>query len=185
MTDRFLQMQFRAAIENRLRQESRVMNRRQMVVLPGVALAASRGFSQVTQTATANSISPKSIAHFSSVKALYSVPKSEHKRTKYVNFLTAYLVLTSDQSTQASAIFNNAAATLVTIRQQIKTSRKALTSAVRGLDAANINSRSVQIGTLTAKKHAIGAQAHSAVFQLLTADQQSKLNALQQPGTTA
>jgi len=151
------------------------MNRRQMVAIPGLALIASQAFSQTSSSSVTTALSHKAIAKFGRTKSAYSVPKSEKKRTKYINFLSSLLTLTSSQASQANVIFASAAATTFTLRQQMKTSRQALKTAVMGVDSASITARAKQIGSFTVELHLAGANAHAALMQLLTADQQATL----------
>ncbi len=150
------------------------MNRRQMVVLPGIALAASRGFSQ-TATADSVSLSHKAVARYGRHKASYTVPKSEAKQAKYIRFLTTLLSLTPNQQTEAASIFAKASATRAELKTTMKTARRTLGESVGNNDNGRIRQSSIAIGTLTAQRHSIGASANAAFFQLLTADQQAKL----------
>jgi Spy/CpxP family protein refolding chaperone len=160
------------------------VNRRQMVALPGLAVIASQAFSQTSSSSgTTTALSHKAIAKFGRSKSAYSVPKSERKRTKYINFLSSLLTLTSAQASQANAIFASAAAAAFTLRQQMKTSRQALKTAVMGVDSASITAKATQIGEFTMRLHIIGANAHAALMQLLTADQQSTLAKFTSPVT--
>jgi Spy/CpxP family protein refolding chaperone len=156
------------------------MNRRQMVVLPGVALAASRGFAQTEQSAASPSssgtVSHKAVAHYSSPKSSYKIPKSGAKQAKYIGFLTTLLSLAPNQQAQAAAIFANASASDAEAKKNIKAARKHLSETVTNNDSARMQQMSASIGTLAAQRHLIGASANAAFFQLLTADQQAKLN---------
>src|SRR5580658_2803306 len=101
------------------------MNRRQMVILPGVALAASRGFAQTQQGAAnaatgSGSLSHKAAAKYTRLKAFSTIPKSEAKQAKYINFLTNLLSLTSSQQAQATSIFSAGRASRGTVKTSIK-----------------------------------------------------------------
>jgi Spy/CpxP family protein refolding chaperone len=158
------------------------MNRRQMVILPGIALAATRGFSQTSQAAAQSSsaatLSHKAIAHYSRLKSFSSVPKSAGKQAKYIAFLTTHLSLMSNQQAQLASIFAAASASDAEVKTNIKATRRSPGESVRNNDGAGINKTSAAIGTLVAQRHTIGANANAAFFQLLTADQQAKLNQL-------
>jgi len=156
-----------------------------MVALPGLAVIASQAFSQTSSSSGTTALSHKAMAKFGRTKSAYSVPKSERKRTKYVNFLSSLLTLTSAQASQANEIFASAAAATLTIRQQMKTSRQTLKTAVMGLDSASITARAQEIGEFTVKLHIVGANAHAAVMQLLTADQQATLTKFTAPVAAA
>jgi Spy/CpxP family protein refolding chaperone len=156
-----------------------------MVALPGLAVIASQALSQTSSSSGTTALSHKAIAKFGRSKSAYSVPKSERKRTKYINFLSSLLTLTSAQASQANVIFASAASSTLTLRQQMKTSRQALKTAVMGLDSASVAARATEIGEFTMKLHLVGANAHAAVVQLLTADQQSALTKFTSPVTAA
>lgn len=153
------------------------MNRRQMVFLPGVALAAagiSEGQSRVPSTSRAPS--HKAVAKFSGVKSYYYLPRSAPKQTKFITFLTAYLGLTSSQSAQAASIFSQAASSDASVHSGLKTARQALAVAVKYNDGASITQATATIGTLTAQRHALGAGANASLYQILTAQQQGLLD---------
>jgi hypothetical protein len=157
------------------------MNRRQMVILPGVAaLAASRGFAQTEEKAvnrsSSGTLSHKAVSHYSRPKGFYTIPKNDAKQAKYLSFLTTMLSLTSSQRSQAASIFSSASASDAILKKSLKTARQSLGESVRNIDAAAINKTSTAIGTLAGQRHTIGASANAAFFQLLTADQQAKLN---------
>jgi hypothetical protein len=156
------------------------MNRRQMVILPGVALAATSGFAQ-TQEASASAagsgtVSHKAISHYSRPKSLYTFPKSGAKQAKYITFLTALLALAPNQQAEAASIFANTSASDAEVKKSMKTARQHLGESVRNNDGAGMRQTSAAIGTLAAQRHAVGAGASAAFLQILTADQQAKLN---------
>jgi hypothetical protein len=155
------------------------MNRRQMVILPGIALAASQGFSQTPSTTTSPStgsttLSHKAISRYSRLKSFAMIPKSTSKQAKYVNFLTTLLSLTSTQQTQTATIFSNASASHATVKTSMKTDRQSFAEAVENNDGAGIEKVAGAIGRLTAQRHSIGGSANAAFLQILSADQQAK-----------
>jgi|HubBroStandDraft_1064217.scaffolds.fasta_scaffold259767_1 Spy/CpxP family protein refolding chaperone len=157
------------------------MNRRQMVILPGIALAASQGFSQSQQTAAtpatgSGGLSHKAVAHYSRLKSFYTIPKSEAKQVKYISFLTTLLSLTPNQQTAAANIFATASTSHATVKKSMKAARQSLGEAVKNNDSAGINQNSAAIGTLAGQRHSIGASANAAFFQILSGDQQAKFN---------
>ena len=157
------------------------MNRRQMVVLPGIALAASQGFSQTTDAVSASSkatISHKALAHYSSAKSFFTIPKKATKQAKYINFLTNYLSLLPNQKSQTESIFSAASASKVQLKTSLKAARKSLGQSVRSNDTAAIAKTASAIGALVAQRHTIGANANAAFFHLLTSDQQAKMSLL-------
>lgn len=162
------------------------MNRRQMVVLPGIAFAATRAFAQTDQaiSATASTtLSHKAMARYSSPKWAYKIPKTEAKQTKYIAFLTAYLGLTGSQQSEAASIFTAARTSTVSVKARAKVARMNLRETVRQNDTAGINSASVTMGTASAQKRALGATANAALFQILAASQQEKLIQLRSPAS--
>lgn len=156
------------------------MNRRAMVILPGVALGASRAFSQtqkaVNPSSGSGTLSHKAIMHYGRLKSFYSIPKSEAKQAKYIGFLTTLLTLTPSQQEEATKIFSSAIASHAEVKLTLKTARTNLGEAVKNNDAAGINKASIAIGTLAAQRHALGANAQAAFLQILTPAQQLKLN---------
>jgi Spy/CpxP family protein refolding chaperone len=157
------------------------MNRREMVILPGIALAASHGLAQ-SLPATANSstvsggLSHKAIAHYSRLKSFYKIPKSEARQAKYVRFLSTLLSLTPNQQTQAAVIFASASTSHAALKTSAKAARQSLGEAVKNNDSAGINKTSAAIGAFAAQRHSIGASANAAFFQILTGAQQVTLN---------
>ncbi len=156
------------------------MNRRQMVVLPVIALAARRGFSQTQQTVNpptdTGTLSRKALAHFSRLKSFYTIPGSAEKQAKYVAFLTNLLSLTPGQQTQATTIYANASTQNGTLKASMKSARRSLGAAVKNLDGAAIVQAANSVGTVAGQRHAVGANANAAFYQILTGDQQTQLN---------
>ena len=101
-----------------------------------------------------------------------------------VNLLTTVLSLTSNQQTQATTIFTAAAASNMVVRNNLQTARQSLADAVKNNDTAMIDQLSTTIGNLTGQLTSGDAKANAAFYQMLTPDQQTKLNQLksQRPG---
>ncbi len=166
-------------ILRRTRDESKL----QMVVLPGIAFAASCGFSQTPDAVPTSSrsaaTSHRVLAHYSRLKSFSKIPKTAAKQTKYISFLTAHLSLLANQQSEAAKIF---AAARHLRRRNCKTSmkaaRKSLGQSVMNNDTAGISKAAAAIGALVAQRHTIGANANAAFFQLLTEDQQAELRQL-------
>ena len=158
------------------------MNRRQMVILPGIALAASRGFSQSAQTTATSSssavVSHKALSHYTRQKSLSTVPKSVSKQAKYISFLTAHLTLSAGQAAEIATIFQTASASIAELKTTMKTARQSLGAAVKNNDADAIDKTTVTIGKLVQQRHLIGAKANAAFYQTLTGDQQAKFSQL-------
>jgi hypothetical protein len=158
------------------------MNRRQMVVLPGIAFAATKGFSQTTDAVSAPSrsaaTSHKVLSHYGRLKSFSKVPKTAAKQAKYITFLTAHLSLLPNQQEETAGIFAGASAKEATLKASMKAARQSLGESVKNNDLAGIGKNAEAIGKLVAQRHTIGANANAAFFHLLTADQQAKLGQL-------
>jgi hypothetical protein len=158
------------------------MDRRHMVILPGVALAASRAAAQTAQTVTSSTPTKhpsfRKLLKYSPSKSLYRIPKTEAKKEAYVNFLTTLLDLNTAQAQQASTIFTNALAAHIVAKTNLLSAREDLGAAVRNNDGAGIAQASNAIGALAAQRHSLGANANAAFQQLLTPDQLAKLTRL-------
>ncbi len=161
------------------------MNRRQVMMLPGVALVAHQASAQVAQAsgarpgAASRRVSHKILLKYDRPKALSKIPKTEAKVAKYLYSLNALLVLNSTQQQQASSIFSAASAIVAGIRSNTKAARQSLATAIKNNDTAGISQLSITLGNLHAQQIAAGSNANAAFFQILTADQQSKLTFFQ------
>jgi hypothetical protein len=161
------------------------MNRRQIMMLPGVALAAHQASAQVVRPSGARSrtasrrVSHKILLKYDRPKAVSKIPKTEAKVAKYLYSLNALLALNSTQQQQAASIFTTAAAILAGLRSNAKIARQSLATAVKNNDTAGIGQLSITLGNLHAQQIADGSNANAAFFQILTADQQSKLTLFQ------
>lgn len=155
------------------------MNRRQMVILPGIALVASRAFSQTQSAAPAApasvTLSKKKLARYSGLKSFYTVPKSAAKQGKYISFLTTLLGLTPSQQTQAASIFASATTAYSTLKQSMKAARRTLAESVQYNDTNGIANATASIGTLVAQHYSIGASTQAALVQTLTFAQRTTL----------
>jgi Spy/CpxP family protein refolding chaperone len=96
-----------------------------------------------------------------------------------VDFMTTVLNLTSAQQQQATTIFTTAATAASGVLGSLKSARQNLKTAITGNDSAGIDQASTTIGSLTAQLTSIQAKANAAFYQILTADQQSKLTKLE------
>jgi LTXXQ motif family protein len=165
------------------------MNRRQMVFLPGAALMAGEAFAQsqsdaVLARTSTSGLTPhhvlKSASKYGRAKYSYKVPKTIAKLTKYMNFLSAFLSMTSAQQQQATNIFTTAISSKTALRGQVQAAHVALSNAVKTNDGTAINQASAAIGALGAQRRALGATANASFYQLLTPAQQSMLSQFQQ-----
>src|SRR5260221_2492568 len=96
--------------------------------------------------------------------------------------LTTLLTLTTDQQTQATAIFTKEQAAESSVITSMQAARKALQAAVEKNDATGITTSATQIGALTTQQVEDQARADAAFYAILTADQQAKYNELQSAG---
>ncbi len=95
----------------------------------------------------------------------------------HVARLTRLLTLTTAQATQATTIFTNALTAVTPLKTTLETGRTALKTAVQSNATATIDSLSSQIGSLTGQITAIQSKADAAFYAILTAAQQTILNA--------
>ena len=155
------------------------MNRRQMVILPGVALAASRGFAQTQQPAavpaTSTTLSHKAMARYSSPKYAYKVPGSARKQAKYISFLTTLLSLSPGQQAETVSIFAAASTQAGELKPTAKANKRSLGTSAGANNSVGIGQAALAIGKVAAQRHTIGAKANAAFFQILTSDQQETL----------
>ncbi len=96
-----------------------------------------------------------------------------------VDFMTTVLNLTVAQQQQATTIFTNAATAESGVHDSLQSARQNLKTAVTNNDSAGIDQASATIGSLTAQFTSLQAKANAAFYQILTADQQSKLTKLE------
>lgn len=99
-----------------------------------------------------------------------------------VKFLTTLLTLNTSQQQQATTIFTNAATSEFALQSQVRTARQSLNTAVKNNDAASIDQMASALGALSAQRTSIQAKANAAFYQILTPDQQNKLNQLESDG---
>ena len=99
-----------------------------------------------------------------------------------VKFLTTVLSLTSTQQQHALTIFTNAANSESGSLDTMKTAHEALNAAVKNNDSAGITQAANTIGNLMAQSVAAHAKASAAFYQILTPDQQTKYNQLEDHG---
>ena len=155
------------------------MNRRQMVILPGVALAATRGFAQTQQPAATPSgsgpLTRKAMARYGHLKYSYKVPHTASKQAKYISFLSAFLSLSPGQQAETADIFAAASTAAGQLKATAKTHKRSLGTAAAANDIGGISQSSLAIGKVASQRHTADARANAAFFQILTADQQEKL----------
>jgi Spy/CpxP family protein refolding chaperone len=101
---------------------------------------------------------------------------------RQVSFLTHLLTLTTGQQTQATTIFTAAITAEQALQTQFTTAETALLTAIKANNTANITTQSTTLGNLRGQAIAIDAKADAAFYLLLTADQKTKLDALNNDG---
>jgi Spy/CpxP family protein refolding chaperone len=101
---------------------------------------------------------------------------------RQVNLLTHLLTLTTGQQTQATSIFTAAITAEQALETQFTAAQTALVTAIKANNTANITAQSTTLGTLHGQAIAIDAKADAAFYLLLTADQKTKLDTLNNDG---
>lgn len=97
------------------------------------------------------------------------------RQERRLNFMAAYLGLTDAQKEQAAAIFANAAKESEALRPLIQQAQLALRDGAK-TNASNIDALAAEVGKLMGQMRAIHARAFGAFYQILTPDQQAKLD---------
>ena len=101
---------------------------------------------------------------------------------RQVSLLTKLLTLTAAQQTQATTIFTAEITAVAALRTQIETAETALVTAIKANNTANITTQATLIGNLDGQIVALRAKADAAFYLLLTADQKTKLDSLNDDG---
>jgi Spy/CpxP family protein refolding chaperone len=97
----------------------------------------------------------------------------------HLNFLTKQLSLTPQQQQQASTIFSEAATNAKATHGQMRAAHDSLKAAIQKNDAAGIEQAANTIGNLTTQMISSHAKAQAAFYQILTPDQQTKMNEME------
>jgi Spy/CpxP family protein refolding chaperone len=108
--------------------------------------------------------------------------RAEHMIQHRVSYLTTVLSLTSAQQTQVTNILTSAEPNRATIHASMKTAHTNLQNAIHSNDAAAMEAAANSIGTLTAQETLAHAKTEAAIYQVLTADQQTKMAQLETEG---
>jgi|SRR5580700_2925351 Spy/CpxP family protein refolding chaperone len=152
------------------------MNRRQMMMFPGVAAAAAAGQSLANAQSSLPPIpSSGTVAKYGTSKATYKIPKTETAKTKYENFLNTLLGLSASQQQQIDAILTAAILNRNELHGRLKTARQSLAQAVVGSNSSAIGQLTGSIGSLTGQVRSNAATANAGIYQVLTANQQATL----------
>lgn len=102
---------------------------------------------------------------------------------RHVQHLTTLLSLTPAQQQQATTIFTNAMNGAPSFHSDMKTAHQNLQTAIKNNDQNGITQAATTIGNLTSQMVASHAKAQAAFYQILTPDQQTKLNQLESEHT--
>jgi Spy/CpxP family protein refolding chaperone len=94
-----------------------------------------------------------------------------------VSRLTSRLTLTTAQAAQATTIFTNALTAITPLQTALSGYRTSLQAAVKSNATATIDQLAASIGTTTGQITSIQNKADAAFYVILTADQQTILNA--------
>lgn len=120
-----------------------------------------------------------------SLCAAQTAPAGGHRHGRMGAFLSSYLNLTAAQQSQAQAIFQEARQSGQPIRQQLMQTRQSLRAAIQSNNAAQIQQLASTEGSQVGQLAAIRGAAMAKVYQILTPDQQQKLQSLQQARQSA
>ena len=96
-----------------------------------------------------------------------------------INFLTKQLSLTPQQQQQATSIFGEIANNAKATHDQMRTAHDSLKAAIQKNDSAGIEQAANTIGSLNTQMILAHAKAQAAFYQILTPDQQTKMNELE------
>jgi Spy/CpxP family protein refolding chaperone len=94
----------------------------------------------------------------------------------HIAFLTRQLSLTPQQQQQATSIFSETANNAKGTHDQMRAAHDNLKAAIQKNDPAAIEQAANTIGTLTTQMTVAHAKAQAAFYQILTPDQQAKMN---------
>ena len=101
---------------------------------------------------------------------------------RQVSFLTKLLTLTTGQQTQATTIFTASITANQALETQETTAQTALTAAIKANSTTAITTQATTLGTLHGQEIANTAKADAAFYALLTADQKTTLDSLNNDG---
>ena len=114
------------------------------------------------------------------VMAQHGNPPDPGKMAQHrIDFLTKQLSLTPQQQQQATSIFGEAGNNGKATRDQMRTAHDNLKTAIQKNDTAGIEQAANTIGSLNTQRILAHAKAQAAFYQILTPEQQAKMNDLQ------
>jgi len=103
-----------------------------------------------------------------------------HRHEHRGAFLSKYLNLTAAQQTQTKSIFQGARQSAMPVRQQLKQTRQSLRAAIQTNNTAQIQQLAANEGSEVGQLAAIRGAAMAKVYQILTPEQQQKLQSLRE-----
>ncbi len=106
----------------------------------------------------------------------------QHMVQHRVAYLTTVLTLTTAQQTQITNLMTAAMTSKPANHTAMKTAHDALKTAIHSNDAAGMEAASTSIANLMAQEELARAKTEAAIYQLLTPEQQTKMNALEAEG---
>jgi Spy/CpxP family protein refolding chaperone len=145
-----------------------------------LTIAALAAFSAATVLAQGQSAHPFDTDNSSSSTTQTTDPATLAARQ--VSFLTKLLTLTTGQVTQATTIFTASITAVQALQTQVTAADTALVTAIKANNTANITTQATLLGTLHGQALAIDAKADAAFYLLLTTDQKTKLDSLNDDG---
>jgi Spy/CpxP family protein refolding chaperone len=114
------------------------------------------------------------------VMAQHGNPPDPAKMAQHrIDFLTKQLSLTPQQQQQATTIFGEIANNAKATHDQMRTAHDSLKTAIQKNDTAGIEQAANTIGSLNTQMIVAHAKAQAAFYQILTPDQQAKMNDLE------
>jgi Spy/CpxP family protein refolding chaperone len=106
-------------------------------------------------------------------------PDPAQMAQRHLDHLTKQLSLTTQQQQQAQTIFSEVANNAKATHDQMRTAHDNLKAAIQKNDSAGIQQAATTIGVLTTQMTMAHAKAMAAFYQILTPEQQAKMNELE------
>ena len=114
------------------------------------------------------------------VMAQHGNPPDPAKMAQHrIGFLTKQLSLTAQQQQQATSIFGEIANNAKSTHDQMRAAHDNLKAAIQKNDTAAIEQAANTIGSLNTQMILAHAKAQAAFYQILTPEQQAKMNDLE------
>jgi len=116
---------------------------------------------------------------FAAVNGTQNNRNRKSRQDRFLTQIETVLAMTPSQQDQARMTFDQARQTAQPIRQELKTTTRQLHAAVRSDDTAQVKQLSTTEGQEIGQLLAIRSQAVAKIYKSLTADQQTRAQALQ------